>query len=79
MLWEWIALFPLLVIAVLDVQIEQAIAPAQRLLAPPQMWLPDPLEEAWNEAILCWEDNKSEDLLLHLNRSVEVAKQYGCL
>lgn len=77
--FEWTALFPLLALANLDGQFEQAIEYCQALLAPSQMRLPDPLEEALNQSILYWEDKNSEKVLVQLNRSVELAKDYGYL
>jgi hypothetical protein len=32
-----------------------------------------------NEAVLYWDDKKSEDVLAYLNRSIELAKEYGYL
>jgi hypothetical protein len=77
--FEWTALLPLIAIAELDGQFEQAIEYDRALLAPAQMRLPDPLEEALNKAIRCWEDNNSEQVLVQINRSVELAKDYGYL
>lgn len=77
--FEWTALLPLMAIAVLDEQLEKAIDYDRALLDPAQMRLPDPLEQALNEAVLCWGDKKSEDVLAYLNRSIELAKEYGYL
>ena len=77
--FEWTALLPLMAIAVHDEQLEEAIEHNRALLDPAQMRLPDPLEESLNQAILCWEARKSEDALVHLQQSIDLAKEYGYL
>ena len=56
--FQWTALFQLIAMTVRDAQIEQAIDYDRALLDPGQMRLPDPLEEALNKAVVCWEDKK---------------------
>jgi class 3 adenylate cyclase/tetratricopeptide (TPR) repeat protein len=77
--FEWTALLPLMAIAVHDEQLEEAIEHNRALLDPAQMRLPDPLEESLSQAILYWEDRVSEDTLIHLQRSIDLAKEYGYL
>ncbi len=60
-------------------QFEQAAGYARAILDPAQMKLPDPLEESLNQANTCWEAGKSEDALVHLQRSIDLAKEYGYL
>jgi tetratricopeptide (TPR) repeat protein len=77
--FEWTALLPLMAIAELDGQHEQAIEYGRALLDPGQMRFPDPLEAALSQAITCWEDNKSAEVPVQLTRSIELAKEYGYL
>ena len=77
--FKWTALLPLIAIATLEGQLEQAIEYDRALLDPVQMRFPDPLKEALNKAIVCWENTKTEEAVVQFNRSVEVAKEYGYL
>lgn len=58
-------------IAKLNGQIEQAIEYARMLLDPAQMRLPDPLDQALNQAILCWENKNADEVSAPINRTVE--------
>jgi hypothetical protein len=72
-------LFQLIAIANLDDQPEEAIEYCQALLAPSQMRLPDPLEEALTNAIIDWEAKDTEETLAQFNQAVNLAKEYGYL
>jgi predicted ATPase/class 3 adenylate cyclase len=77
--FKWTALLSLMAIATVDGQLDQAIGYDRALLDPSQMRLPDPLEDALNQAILCWDDKNSEEAVAQINRSIELAKEYGYL
>jgi tetratricopeptide (TPR) repeat protein len=77
--FQWTALLPLLAMALLDGNLEQAIEYDRMLLDPGQLRLPDPLEEYLSKAILCWEDKNTGEVSAQLNRAVELAKEYGYL
>jgi tetratricopeptide (TPR) repeat protein len=77
--FKWTALFPLIAIAILEGQFEEAMEYDRMLLGPVQMRLPDPLEEASNEAIHCWDGKNPEEALIQIKRSLELAKDYGYL
>jgi class 3 adenylate cyclase/tetratricopeptide (TPR) repeat protein len=77
--FQWTALFPLIAMAILDEQLEQAIEYCQALLDPGQMRLPDPLEEALKKAIIDWEDKKTDEASLQLRLVIDAGKEYGYL
>ncbi len=77
--FEWTALFPLMAITISEGSLEQAIGYDRALLDPTKMRMPDPLEETLKSAIIYWEKNQSGPAMAQLQKSLELAKEYGYL
>jgi hypothetical protein len=76
-LFKWLALMPLIGVALTRDQISQSIAYARVLLEPDQQPLPKPLKLAVEEAVRAWEEKEQETARLHIQRAVESAQEMG--
>jgi hypothetical protein len=77
--FQWTALFQLIAITQHNQDLQQAIEYDRALLDPGQMQLPDSLEKAFHKAILCWDNKNFQEASFQLNKSIELAKDYGYL
>jgi DNA-binding SARP family transcriptional activator len=77
--FHWVALWPLIGIALAQDQVAAVIDYARALLEPTQLRLPDVLTAVVEEAIWAWEQTQPEMARAHLNRAIELAQKMGYL
>jgi tetratricopeptide (TPR) repeat protein len=75
----WVALWPLVGLAVREQRLSSAITYARMLLAPLQMRLPDALTALLEEAIRSWDSDQLESSRLLLNEAIIKAQEMGYL
>jgi tetratricopeptide (TPR) repeat protein len=75
----WVALWPLIGVALAQGQATQALEHARRLLPPPQMRLPEALEQAVQQAIDTWEGGKHKKARACLKQATHLAETIGYL
>jgi tetratricopeptide (TPR) repeat protein len=73
-MFRWLALFPLMDVALQEGESEQAVQWAQHLLAPPQQRLPDDLARLLTRAIADWENGQGDGAIHLLRRSLQRAR-----
>ncbi len=74
---HWLALWPLLAIALGQGQVAEAIDAAQAMLDPVQQRLPETLETALEQAIQAWDDDYSDTAGEHLAQALDLAAEMG--
>ncbi|NIO70856.1 MAG: AAA family ATPase [Anaerolineae bacterium] len=77
--FQWLALWPLIGVALVQDQISEAVDYARALLGPIQQRLPDPLRAALEDTIRAEEQGQPETARTHLNRAIELAQEMGYL
>ncbi|MFB0537017.1 MAG: BTAD domain-containing putative transcriptional regulator [Anaerolineae bacterium] len=77
--FQWLALWPLIGVALVQDQISEAVDYARALLEPVQQRLPDPLTTILEDAIRAGEQGQPEMARTHLNRAIELAQEMGYL
>jgi len=75
--FQWLALYPLISVALAHDRIPEAVEYARALLEPTQQALPDPLKTVLEEAINTWERGRPEAARAHLDRAIELAQEDG--
>jgi tetratricopeptide (TPR) repeat protein len=75
----WVALLPLMSVALTKRQVAEAIEYARMLLAPNQQRLPDPLTGALETAIQAWKADQPETARAHFQQANTLAQQAGYL
>jgi class 3 adenylate cyclase/tetratricopeptide (TPR) repeat protein/type II secretory pathway predicted ATPase ExeA len=77
--FQWLALYPLISVALAHDRIPEAVEYARGLLEPAQQALPDPLQTVLEEAIKTWERGEPEAARTHLDQAIELAQETGYL
>jgi len=77
--FQWLALYPLISVALAHDRIPEAVEYARALLEPTQQALPDPLKRVLEEAIKTWKRGEPEAARTHLERAIELAQEMGYL
>ncbi len=75
----WVALWPLVGLAVREQQLSNAITYARILLAPLQLRLPDALAGLLEQAIQAWDSGQPETARFHLTKAITLAQEMGYL
>jgi predicted ATPase/DNA-binding CsgD family transcriptional regulator len=75
--FRWLALFPLLGVALREENIEQAVRWAKHMLAPPQQRLPDNLSDLLMCASAAWERSQPAEANERLHQAFQVAHALG--
>jgi tetratricopeptide (TPR) repeat protein len=78
-MFQWLALYPLISVALEQDRIHDAVDYARGLLEPAQQALPDALETVLEAAIKTWERSDSEAARAHFDRAIELAQEMGYL
>lgn len=73
--FHWLALWPLIGVALAQDQVSTAINYARPLLEPRQQRLPDALTGVVEEALQAWASDQPEIAKLHLSRALEIAQK----
>jgi predicted ATPase len=76
-MFQWLALFPLIAVALAHDRTRDAVEYAPGLLEPAQQALPDTLEASLEGAIEAWEKGEPEAARMHLDRAIELALETG--
>lgn len=76
---QWMARMPLLVVALREARLTDAVAEARAVLAPLQHKLPDPLRAALTRGIDAWDVDGNESAHAYLSDAVVVAERSGFL
>jgi len=76
--FRWVALWPLIAVALAQEEIAEAVEHAQALLDPMQQRLPDALATVLGQAIETWDAGEPEAARTHLKEAVELAQDMGC-
>ena len=77
--FRWLALYPLISVALVHEQIAEAVDYARGLLEPAQQALPDGLRVVLEAAIEAWQRGEPEAARTHLDRAIELAQEMGYL
>jgi class 3 adenylate cyclase/tetratricopeptide (TPR) repeat protein/DNA-binding XRE family transcriptional regulator len=77
--FEWMALWPLLAMALASQRIEQAAECARRMLPAPQQPLQEPVRALVDSAVHAWEDGQPAETEELLRRAVRAAADLGYL
>ena len=77
--FQWLALYPLISVALAHDRIPEAVEYARGLLEPAQQALPDPLKTVLEEAIETWERGEPEAARAYLDRAIKLAQEMGYL
>ena len=75
--FRWLALFPLLGMALQRQVMDEAMNWARQLLVPPQQRLPDELKGLLESAVVAWEQGHSEATSDLLNHALQLAHTFG--
>jgi eukaryotic-like serine/threonine-protein kinase len=75
----WVALWPLIGVAIARNETAEVIKNVEKLLVPPQMAIPTALEKELRDAVKAWNDNDSAATDLCLKRAVIPARDLGYL
>jgi predicted ATPase/class 3 adenylate cyclase len=75
----WVALWPLIGVAIARDQIADAIKHAERLLVPPQMAMTAALEAELRSAVEAWKGNDQRAAKLRLQKGADMARDIGYL
>jgi hypothetical protein len=78
-MFQWLALYPLISIALDQDRIPDAMEYARGLLEPAQQALPGPLQTAFEDAIEAWEAGEPKATRTHLSRAIELAQEMDYL
>jgi hypothetical protein len=73
--FKWLALWPLIGVAMAEDQLSEAVAYAQTLLEPHQQPMPEELTTAVEDAIQAWAEGEPELARTHLGRALELAQE----
>lgn len=76
---QWLARMPLLVVALREARLADAVAQARAVLAPLQHQLPDPLHAALTRGIDAWDAGRNESVHAYLSEAAVVAGRSGFL
>lgn len=76
---DWMALWPLLVLALASQRIEQAIEYARGMLPPPQQLLQEPVRTMVDSAVYAWDAGRAAEAEELLRRAVRAAGDLGYL
>jgi class 3 adenylate cyclase/tetratricopeptide (TPR) repeat protein len=77
--FDWMALWPLLAIALASGRVEQAVEHARGMLPPPQQLLQEPARTMIDDAIHAWEAGQADETEEWLRRAVRAARDLGYL
>ncbi|MFL5801098.1 MAG: ATP-binding protein, partial [Roseiflexaceae bacterium] len=77
--FQWVALWPLIGVALAQDQLSEAISYARALLTPVQQRLPDALMVVVEEAVQAWDRGQPETAHARLRRAIAVAQEMGYL
>jgi class 3 adenylate cyclase/tetratricopeptide (TPR) repeat protein len=77
--FDWMALWPLLAMAVTARRTEQAVQYARGMLRPGQQLPPEPARAMVDGAVRAWEAGRPADAEQFLRRAVGAARDLGCL
>jgi class 3 adenylate cyclase/tetratricopeptide (TPR) repeat protein len=77
--FDWMALWPLLAMAVVSERLAQAAEYARRMLSPPQQPLQEPARTLVDGAIRAWDDGQPAETVELLRRAIRAAADLGYL
>jgi tetratricopeptide (TPR) repeat protein len=77
--FQWIALFPLIAVALSQHNLAEAIAYVQAVLDPAQQKLADELTAVLQNALITWQENQPDQTTEYLNRAITLAQQFHYL
>jgi tetratricopeptide (TPR) repeat protein len=77
--YDWMALWPLLAMALASGRIEEAVAYARGMLPPPQQLLQEPVRTLVDSAVHAWEKGQPAETEELLDRAVQAAADLGYL
>ena len=72
----WLALFPLMGVALQEAEVNHAVEYAKHLLIPPQQRLPNHLTELLERAVAAWETSHALEAESLLRRALQSAHAY---
>jgi hypothetical protein len=78
-MFDWMALWPLVAIALDARQVEQAAEYARGMLPPPQQLLHEPARTLVHSAVQAWDNGQSAETEQLLRRAVRAAADLGYL
>jgi tetratricopeptide (TPR) repeat protein len=78
-MFQWLALCPLISVALAEDSITEAVEYARGLLEPAQQALPDTLETSLKDAIEAWERGEPEAACAYFDRAIELSQEMGYL
>ncbi len=77
--YDWMALWPLVAMALASGKVEEAVEHARGMLAPPQQLLQQPVRTLVNRAIHAWDARQAAETEELLRRAVRAAGDLGYL
>lgn len=77
--FQWTALFPLMVVALAEEQLPEAVGYAQTVLDPSQQKLPDGLTAVLENALTTWQKNQPDQTRQWLTEAIILAQQINFL
>ena len=75
----WVALWPLIGVAIAREEFSEAIRHSEKLLIPPQMAIPPPLEADLRRAVDSWKSNDTGIATIHIKKAADLARHFGYL
>jgi eukaryotic-like serine/threonine-protein kinase len=76
---DWMALWPLVAMALASGQVEEAAGHARGMLPPPQQLLQEPVRTMVENAVQAWDEGQTAEAAELLGRAVDAARELGYL